>query len=279
MFAESVGRIYNHRDELCDRIPGIPQAAISSEGKCGLWCTAVQTGKETVDMSDQTLPALAVTDIIAALDGVTNSAVDATGTTKPLLECITSGVLRGAAVLLGTEGSEVRSSEEYAALMKKLLANDIVILALGYAEKVALDAGLVDKAAKDLCGAGLKRVCELADIPPVLPLGGLENVGNVVTIATALCNDSGLSVPQLPVIGCDAAGVTAQAVELGNTFVGLGVDTFVGIMPFEGSLEDVFAASGLKNGENASFTVSADLAQLGDQIIAKIEEKRAALGI
>ena len=27
-------------------------------------------------------------------------------------------------------------------------------------------AGLMDKSARDLCGAGLKRVCELADIPP-----------------------------------------------------------------------------------------------------------------
>ena len=73
--------------------------------------------------------------------------------------------------------------------------------------------------------------------------------------------------------------MSAQAVELGNTFVGLGVDTFVGIMPFEGSLEDVFAASGLKNGENASFTVSADLGELGDAMVAKLEEKRKALGI
>ena len=230
-------------------------------------------------MGENTLPALSVGDIIGALDGVANSNVDSFGTTKPLLECITSGVLRGAVVMLGTPESTVRDTEEYANLAKKLLANDIVILALGYAQQVAMDAGLVDKEAKELCGSGLKRVCELADIPPVLPLGGLENVGNVVTIATALCNDSGLTVPQLPVVGCDAAGVSAQAVELGNTFVGLGVDTFVGIMPYEGSLEDVIAASGLKDGPEAKFTVSADLKELGDAIIANLEAKRSALGV
>ena len=230
-------------------------------------------------MSEKTLPALSVADIIGALDGVASSQVDEFGTTKPLLECITSGVLRGAAVLLGGEGSEVRDAQEYAGLIKKLLANDIIVLALGYAEQTALDAGLVDKAAKDLAGAGLKRVCELADIPPVLPLGGLENVGNVVTIATALCADSGLEVPQLPVIGCDPAGVSAQAVELGNTFTGLGVDTYVGIMPFEGVLEDVIAGSGLKTDQTGKLTVSADLNELGDAIVAGIEAKRAALGI
>lgn len=230
-------------------------------------------------MSDSGLPKLEVGDIIHALDGVCNSQVDAAGSTKPLLECITSGVLRGAAVMLGGEGSEVRSTEEYVSLMKKLIQNDVVILAIGYPVTVAADAGLLAPEAKDLCGAGLKRVCELAEIPPVLPLGGLENIGNVVTVAQALCADSGLTVPQLPIAGCDAAGVSAQAVELGNTFVGLGVDTFIGIMPYEGALEDVIAASGLKDGAEAKHTVSASLDELGDALLADIEKKREALAI
>ncbi|MCD8348305.1 MAG: hypothetical protein LUD16_10270 [Lachnospiraceae bacterium] len=230
-------------------------------------------------MNDSALPKLEVTDIIQALDGVCNSKVDTTGSTKPLLECVVSGVLRGAAVMLGTDGSEVRDTEEYVALFKKLIANDIVVLAIGYPVKIAAEAGLLNLDAKDLCGAGLKRVCELAEIPPVLPLGGLENVGNVVTIATALCNDSGLTVPQLPVVGCDAAGVTAQAVELGNTFAGLGVDTFIGIMPYEGSLDDVIAASGLKNGPDATQTVSSNLDELADALIVDIEKKRSAIAI
>ena len=49
--------------------------------------------------------------------------------------------------------------------MKKLIANDIIVVASGCSAQAAAKAGLMDKAAKDLCGAGLKRVCELADIP------------------------------------------------------------------------------------------------------------------
>ena len=230
-------------------------------------------------MSENTLPALAVADIIAALDGVVNSNAEEFGTTKPLLQCITSGVLRGAAVLLGTPESAQRDKGEYADLIKKLLANDIIVLVLGYAEEVALDAGLINKEAKSLAGAGLERVCTLADIPPVLPLGGLENVGNVVTITTALCQDSGLTVPQLPVVGVDAAALSAQAVELGNTFAGLGVDVYAGVLPFEGSAEDVMAAAGLKKDAPGKFTASSDLGELGDAIVTGIEQKRAALGI
>ncbi|MDO4344084.1 MAG: hypothetical protein Q4C50_04695 [Eubacteriales bacterium] len=230
-------------------------------------------------MGNMELPGLSVGEIIKALDGVCNSRVDDAGSTKPLLECVTSGVLRGAVVMIGCDGSEVRDTGEYVALMKKLIANDIVLLAIGYPVKVAQEAGLLNPEAKDMCGAGLKRVCELAQIPPVLPLGGLENIGNVVTVAQALSADSGVAVSALPVVGCDAAGVSAQAVELGNTFVGLGVDTFIGMMPCEGSLEEAAAASGLKDGAEAKHTVSCDLNELCDAIIADIEKKRDAIAI
>ena len=230
-------------------------------------------------MSESGLPKLEVSDIIHALDAVCSSQVDTAGSTKPLLECITSGVLRGAVVMVGCDGSEVRDTEAYVALMKKLIGNDIVLLAIGYPVTVAQDAGLLDPEAKNLCSAGLKRVCELAEIPPVLPVGDVDNIGSVVAIAQALSADSGLAVSALPIAGCDAAGVSAQAVELGNAFTGLGVDTFIGIMPYEGSLEDVIAASGLKDGAEAKHTVSYDLDELCGAIIADIEKKRASIAI
>ena len=42
--------------------------------------------------------------------------------------------------------------------MKKLIANDIVIIASGCSAQAAARAGLMDKAAKDLCGAGLEHL-------------------------------------------------------------------------------------------------------------------------
>ena len=44
--------------------------------------------------------------LVKVLDGVTNSQVDVTGTTKPLLECITSGVIRGAVAMVGCNNPE-----------------------------------------------------------------------------------------------------------------------------------------------------------------------------
>ena len=65
------------------------------------------------------------------LDGVANSQVDEFGTTKPLLECITSGVLRGAVALVGCNNPKVRPDTAHIELMKKMLENDIICIVSG----------------------------------------------------------------------------------------------------------------------------------------------------
>ena len=120
------------------------------------------------DMKQKATVGYSVEAIVKTLDKVTNSQVDETGTTKPLINCITSGVIRGAVAMVGCNNPKVRPDTAHIELMKKLIANDIIVVASGCSAQAAARAGLMDKAAKDLCGAGLKRVCELADIPPVL---------------------------------------------------------------------------------------------------------------
>ena len=58
------------------------------------------------DMKQKATVGYSVEAIVKVLDGVTNSQVDETGTTKPLLECITSGVIRGAVAMVGCESED-----------------------------------------------------------------------------------------------------------------------------------------------------------------------------
>lgn len=219
--------------------------------------------------------------IVKALDGVTNSQVDELGTTKPLLECITSGVLRGAVAMVGCNNPKVRPDLAHIELMKKLVANDIIIIASGCSAQAAAKAGLMDKRAKDVCGAGLKRVCELADIPPVLHMGSCVDISRMLVLAATLAKDAGLHISQLPVVGCAPEWMSEKAVSIGNYVIGSGIDTFLGVDPYaSGSSEMVeILTNGTKEWVEAAFTVEKDIEKLGDAMIAKIEEKRAALGI
>ena len=51
------------------------------------------------------------------MDGVTNSHVDELGTTKPLIDCVKSGVLRGAVAMVGCYNPKVRPDYAHINLM------------------------------------------------------------------------------------------------------------------------------------------------------------------
>ena len=219
--------------------------------------------------------------IIKTLDTVTNSQIDVTGTTKPLVECITSGVLRGAVAMVGCNNPRVRPDSAHIELMKKLIKNDIIVVLSGCSAQAAARAGLMDKRAKDLCGAGLKRVCELADIPPVLHMGSCVDISRMMVLASQLAKDAGVNISQLPLVGCAPEWMSEKAVSIGNYVVATGIDTFLGVEPqVSGSDQMVhWLTEGIRDWVEAAYTVELDIEKLGDAMIARIEEKRAALGI
>ena len=219
--------------------------------------------------------------IIKTLDTVANSQIDVTGTTKPLVDCITSGVIRGAVAMVGCNNPRVRPDSAHIELMKKLIKNDIIVVLSGCSAQAAARAGLMDKRAKDLCGAGLKRVCELADIPPVLHMGSCVDISRMMVLASQLAKDAGVNISQLPLVGCAPEWMSEKAVSIGNYVVATGIDTFLGVEPqVSGSDQMVhWLTEGIRDWVEAAYTVELDIEKLGDAMIARIEEKRAALGI
>ena len=233
------------------------------------------------DLKQKATVGYSVEAIVKTLDGVTNSQVDVTGTTKPLLECITSGVIRGAVAMVGCNNPKVRPDTAHINMMKKFLENDIVVITTGCSAQAAAKAGLMDKAAKDICGAGLKRVCELADIPPVLHMGSCVDISRMMVLAATLAKDAGLRINQLPVLGCAPEWMSEKAVSIGNYVIGTGIDTYLGVDPYvSGSSEmcDILTG-GTRQWCDAAFTVETDIEKLTDMMIDAIEAKRAALGI
>ena len=222
--------------------------------------------------------------IVKVLDGVANSQVDEFGTTKPLLECVTSGVLRGAVAMVGCNNPKVRPDSAHIGLMKKLLENDIILIVSGCSAQAAAKAGLMDpEKAKEYCGAGLKRVCELAGIPPVLHMGSCVDISRMMILAAELSKDSGIPISQLPVVGCAPEWMSEKAVSIGNYVVATGIDTFLGVDPYVKGSEEVCnlltGEHGVKDWVEANYTVETDIEKLGDLMIERIEAKRTALGI
>ena len=183
--------------------------------------------------------------------------------------------------MVGCNNPRIRPDYAHIELMKKLIANDIIVVLSGCSAQAAAKAGLMDKAAKSLCGEGLKRVCELVDIPPVLHMGSCVDISRMMLLASDIARDSGWDIPQIPLVGCAPEWMSEKAVSIGNYVVATGIDTYLGVDPYaKGSSEvEELLQGGLKDWVGACFTVEHDIDKLGDMMIQAIEDKRKALGI
>ena len=242
---------------------------------------------ELVNIPDQKQKArvgYSVEAIKKVLDGVANTQVDELGTTKPLVECVHSGVIRGAVAMVGCNNPKVRPDTAHIGLMKKMLENDIIVITTGCSAQAAAKAGLMDpEQAKEYCGAGLKRVCELAGIPPVLHMGSCVDISRMMVLASDIAKDWGINISQVPVVGCAPEWMSEKAVSIGNYVVATGIETFLGVDPYSKGSTEVTellqGENGIKEWVEAKFVVDTDIEALGDKMIACIEAKRAALGI
>ena len=103
----------------------------------------------------------------------------------------------------------------------------------------------------------------------------------MMILAAELAKDSGLNISQLPVVGCAPEWMSEKAVSIGNYVVATGIDTFLGVDPYVSGSDQIaqLLTEGVRDWVEAAYTVEKDIDKLGDAMIARIEEKRTALGI
>jgi carbon-monoxide dehydrogenase catalytic subunit len=220
-------------------------------------------------------------EIVKHLDGVTNSFVDEKGTYKPAIDAIKAGVIRGAVGIVGCNNPRVRPDHSHFEIMKELLKNDILIVATGCAAQVATKAGMLNYEAKELCGDGLRRVCDLVGIPPILHLGACIDNSRILRLVSAIAEQWGVNNDQLPIVGCAPEWMSEKAVSIANYVISSGIDVYLGIEPMvKGSSQMVeWITNGTRKITGAGLTINTDPHELVKSMIAGIEAKRKALGI
>ena len=115
------------------------------------------------------------------LDGVCNSHVDTYGTTKPLIDCVKAGVLRGAVAMVGCNNPKVRPDTAHIELMKKLLKNDIIVILSGCSAQAAAKAGLMDPDAKENGAKGITVAGVCCTSNEVTMRHGIPMAGNFLS--------------------------------------------------------------------------------------------------
>ena len=154
------------------------------------------------------------------------------GSLDPLLDVIKNGTLKGVAGLvscttLRDSGQDCMTVE----VAKELIKNDVLVLAMACDAAVQV-AGLEAPEAKELAGPGLKAVCELLGIPPVLSFGTCTDTGRILVLVGAIADALGVDVPALPVVATAPEYMEQKATIDAMAALAFGLYTHVSPVPF-----------------------------------------------
>jgi carbon-monoxide dehydrogenase catalytic subunit len=241
-----------------------------------------------VDIPAITTPVVSGFSVEAIVGALTN--VDAEDPMKPLIDNIKSGNIRGVCLFAGCNNVKVPQDQNFVVIAKKLLKENVLVVATGCGAGALMRHGFMDPAnVDDLCGDGLKAVLTAigeannlgGPLPPVLHMGSCVDNSRAVALTVAVANYLGVDTDKLPVVASAAEAVSEKAVSIGAYSVAAGLPTHVGVMlPVLGSpLVTAVLTEKVKDLTGGYFIVDLDPESAADKLLAAIDERRAGLGL
>lgn len=241
-----------------------------------------------VDIPNVKTPVVAgfsVEAIVAAL-----SKLDAKEPLKPVVDNIKSGNIRGICLFAGCNNVKVPQDNNFTTVARKLLKENVLVLATGCGAGALMRHGFMDPANTDeFCGEGLSAVLRAigeannlgGPLPPVLHMGSCVDNSRAVALAVAVAEYIGVDVDKLPVVASAAEAVSEKAVSIGAYAVAAGLPTHVGVMlPVLGSpLVTQILTDKVKDLTGGYFIVDLDPESAAEKLLAAIDERRAGLGL
>jgi carbon-monoxide dehydrogenase catalytic subunit len=200
----------------------------------------------------------------------------------PLVDVISSGKIKGVVALVNC--SSLRNGPQdwnTINITKELIKKDILVVSGGCGNHGLEVAGLCSLEAKEMAGSGLKEVCELLKIPPVLSFGTCTDTGRISMLVTALADHLDVDIPDLPIAVTAPEWMEQKATIDGVFAVAYGAYTHLSPTPFITGApqlvklltEDV---EGLTGGKIA---LGDDPKQVADNIETHVISRRRKLGL
>lgn len=200
----------------------------------------------------------------------------------PLVEVIAAGKIKGVVALANC--STLRNGPQdwnTINLTKELIKKDILVVSAGCGNHALEVAGLCTLEAKEMAGPGLKEVCGMLNIPPVLSFGTCTDTGRISMLVTALAEHLNVDIPQLPIAVTAPEWMEQKATIDGIFAVAYGAYTHLSPTPFITGApnlvklltEDVEAMTGGK------VALGDDPRKVADGIEEHIMKKRIGLGL
>ena len=151
----------------------------------------------------------------------------------PLVDVMAAGKIKGIVALANC--STLRNGPQdwnTVNLVKQLIKKDILVVAGGCGNHALEVAGLCNLDAVNIAGAGLKQVCNMLKIPPVLSFGTCTDTGRISMLVTELANHLDVDIPDLPIAVTAPEWMEQKATIDGMFAVAYGAYTHLSPTPF-----------------------------------------------
>ncbi|MCC7573924.1 MAG: anaerobic carbon-monoxide dehydrogenase catalytic subunit [Candidatus Methanofastidiosum sp.] len=214
---------------ITDRVDYLPKEAEKQAGL--LLQMAIDNFKER-RASIEPVIGLPMSEAIVGFS--TESIVETLGDTiEPLLNAIKDGTIRGVAGMvsctsLRDSGQDVHTIK----MVKELIKRDILVLSLGCGNGAVQVGGLCSLEAKEMAGPGLKKLCTLLNIPPVLSYGTCTDTGRLADLIGTISKALGdVPVTDLPVVAVAPEYMEQKATIDAIFALAFGLYTYVNPVP------------------------------------------------
>jgi anaerobic carbon-monoxide dehydrogenase catalytic subunit len=200
---------------------------------------------------------------------------------RPLNDNIINGRIRGVAAIVGCDNYKMPDNH-HEIIARELIKNDVLVLATGCAATGLGRVGLLSPEAASEAGPGLAEVCETVGMPPVLHCGSCVDNSRLLVACSEMVKEGGLGddISDLPVVGTAPAWMSEKAVAIGQYFVSSGTYVIFQNLPMTGSKKfNEFMFEGMDEIYGGRWDIEEDPVKLAHKMIARIDERRAALGI
>jgi carbon-monoxide dehydrogenase catalytic subunit len=204
------------------------------------------------------------------------------GSFRPLNDAIAAGRVRGVVGLAGCDNPRVNSTALHKWLATELIKRDVLIVSTGCGSAACGTSGmLTPEYALETCGPGLREVCEAIGIPPILHLGACVDNSRILTIASAMAAEGGLSdeIGGMPAVGIAPEWMSEKAIAIGCYFAASGVPViFGGQSPVDASKEVTRIITDVwMERYRGGFFFEPDPQKMLDLALEMIDKARAAL--
>ena len=202
---------------------------------------------------------------------------------EPLVDVISAGKIKGIVALANC--STLRNGPQdwvTINLTKELIKKDILVVSGGCGNHALEVAGLCTvEAANKMAGEGLKEVCNMLKIPPVLSFGTCTDTGRISMLVTALADHLDVDVSELPIAVTAPEWMEQKATIDGIFALAYGTYTHLSPTPFMTGAPKLveLLTEKAKDVTGGNIALGDNPVEVANNIEAHIMAKRKGLGL